>query len=163
MNTRQQQLRELAVKHASRWIDDAKKRQQNKKWLDYSAEIAMRVLDAIDDTPGMTQKKLAEKMGVTPQHISKIVKGSQNLTLETIVKLQEALDIKLLSVENESEVSNNFSQTQTKSHRVVLASINEVYELIVVAAHTSHLQKTVPFQLNQPLEYSSSEIYQCKN
>lgn len=162
MNTRQQQLRELAAKHAGGWIDDAIERQQNKQWLDYSAEIAMRVLDAIDDTPGMTQKKLAEKMGVTPQHISKIVKGNQNLTLETIVKLQEALNIKLLSVESESEVSNTVFQMQTKSHRVVLSSMNEVYDLIV-ATHTSHLRKTTSIQFSQPLEYSSSEIYHCEN
>jgi plasmid maintenance system antidote protein VapI len=44
----------------------------------------------------MNQRKLAELMGVTPQHISKIVKGQENLTLETIGKLSEALQIELV-------------------------------------------------------------------
>jgi transcriptional regulator with XRE-family HTH domain len=54
-------------------------------------------LAAIDATPGMTQKQLAELIGVSPQFISKILKGQENLTLETISKIETALGIAILS------------------------------------------------------------------
>jgi transcriptional regulator with XRE-family HTH domain len=43
----------------------------------------------------MTQKDLAERMNVSPQYISKIVKGAENLSLETITALEEALSVDL--------------------------------------------------------------------
>jgi transcriptional regulator with XRE-family HTH domain len=51
----------------------------------------------------MSQQKLAKLMNVSPQQISKIVKGHQNLTLETIVKLENALMIKLIKVQPNAE------------------------------------------------------------
>jgi len=77
-------------------VNDVECKRLNKTWLNYSGKIALRVLSAIEDIPGMNQRKLAELMGVTPQHISKIVKGQENLTLETIGKLSEALQIELI-------------------------------------------------------------------
>jgi DNA-binding Xre family transcriptional regulator len=79
-----------------KWENDVECKRLNKTWLNYSGKIALRVLSAIEDIPGMNQRKLAELMGVTPQHISKIVKGQENLTLETIGKLSEALQIELI-------------------------------------------------------------------
>jgi DNA-binding XRE family transcriptional regulator len=79
-----------------KWVNDVECKRLNKTWLNYSGKIALRVLSAIEDIPGMNQRKLAELMGVTPQHISKIVKGQENMTLETIGKLSEALQIELI-------------------------------------------------------------------
>ena len=45
---------------------------------------------------GMTQVVLAEKLGCTQQHISMLLKGKNNLTLETIAKLEEALDFNII-------------------------------------------------------------------
>jgi transcriptional regulator with XRE-family HTH domain len=53
------------------------------------------VLKALEEQ-NLTQKDLAEKMQVSPQQISKIVKGHENLTLETIANLEIALDIKII-------------------------------------------------------------------
>ena len=80
----------------SKWVKDVERYRSSKTWLNYSGKIALRVLSAIEDIPGMNQRKLAELMGVTPQHISKIVKGQENMTLETIGKLSEALQIELI-------------------------------------------------------------------
>lgn len=38
-------------------------------------------------------------MDVSPQYVNKIVKGKENLSLETIAKIEEALGISLISVE----------------------------------------------------------------
>lgn len=50
------------------------------------------------DKLGMTQKMLAEKMQVSPQYISKILKGKENLSLETISHIEKALNIALISI-----------------------------------------------------------------
>ena len=44
---------------------------------------------------GLTQKELAERMGCSQQYVSLILKGKENLTLETIAKLETALDFEL--------------------------------------------------------------------
>lgn len=49
------------------------------------------------DRKGLSQKELASKMGVTPQYINKIVKGKENLSLKSISKIEEALEITLIS------------------------------------------------------------------
>lgn len=84
-------------KSDGKWLVDANFRRANRKWLRKSQSIALRILDVLDER-GMQQKNLAKVMGVSPQQISKIVKGKQNLTLETIAKLEAVLDIQLIEV-----------------------------------------------------------------
>ncbi len=80
------------------WMQDAGDRIQNKEWLEKSAKIALKILRALKNS-SMTQKELADKLSVTPQQINKIVKGRENLTLETICKIEKELDIELICVE----------------------------------------------------------------
>ena len=44
----------------------------------------------------MTQTSLAQKMECTQQYISKVLKGKENLSLETISKIESALEIDLI-------------------------------------------------------------------
>ena len=45
---------------------------------------------------GITQVVLAEKLNCTQQHVSMMLKGTANLTLETISKIETALDIDII-------------------------------------------------------------------
>ena len=45
-----------------------------------------------------SQKDLADMMGVSPQQVNKMVRGSENLTLETISKVEKALGIQLMEI-----------------------------------------------------------------
>jgi transcriptional regulator with XRE-family HTH domain len=80
----------------SAWRQDAEIRIKNKKWLRYSSHIARRILAVISERRDLNQKILAEKIGVKPQYINKVVKGQENLSLETISKISDALDIELI-------------------------------------------------------------------
>ena len=94
-------IKQFASEESSKWIDDAKKRQTNKIWAKRSFQIAVRILREIRTQKplnGMTQKSLAEKMGVSPQYINKVVKGQENLTLETIAKIEDVLGVTLIEV-----------------------------------------------------------------
>jgi ribosome-binding protein aMBF1 (putative translation factor) len=79
------------------WYDAATWRQENKKWLDLSFAIALRILTELK-TKSISQVKLAEMVGCTPQYINKVLKGTENLQLETIVKIENALETSLIHV-----------------------------------------------------------------
>lgn len=71
-------------------------RKRNRAMLRESQNIALKVLVRLDELK-WTQKKLAQKLEVAPQQITKIVKGQENLTLETLIKLQTILNIPILA------------------------------------------------------------------
>ena len=79
----------------SRWREEAEWRRANREWLRYSQYIAIRMLSRMDELH-ITQTILAEKMGCSQQYISKVLKGKENLSLETISKIESALDLDLI-------------------------------------------------------------------
>jgi transcriptional regulator with XRE-family HTH domain len=46
----------------------------------------------------LSQQALAERMNCTQQYVSKILKGKENLSLDIISRLEEALQINLVTV-----------------------------------------------------------------
>lgn len=95
MNSTIEKLNQYKSISPSRWKDEAEFRQKNKRWLRYSQHVAMLMLDKMEKL-NWTQKVLAEKMGCTQQYVSKVLKGSENLSIETICKIEDALNIRLL-------------------------------------------------------------------
>jgi len=85
----------------SNWIEEAKKRRENREWQKYSQKIAIKILKTIGEK-NIKQKQLAEIIGVSPQQINKIVKGNENLTLQTIAKIEKALNIELIFSKEEN-------------------------------------------------------------
>ena len=95
MNKISEKLKEYASPTPSNWREQAEFRRENKMWLRYSQMIAMKMLDRMDNL-GMTQKGLASKMGCSQQYVSKILKGRENLSLETLCKIESALSMQLV-------------------------------------------------------------------
>lgn len=91
----------LVSEEKSEWKEKADWRAKNKSWLQNSAYIATKVLRAIRDQK-ITQIELASRIGFSPQYLGKILKGQENLTLETIDKLEQGLSIKLLLIDTPS-------------------------------------------------------------
>lgn len=90
-------LDRLAEKGSTKWIEVGNYRQANNVWLRKSALIALRILRVLRDK-GITQKDFAALLGVTPQYVSKILKGQENLSLETICRIEAVLEIALVEV-----------------------------------------------------------------
>ena len=80
----------------STWREEAEWRRDNCSWLQYSQKIAVKILLRMKQT-GLTQQALAERMNCTQQYVSKILKGNENLSLDTLSKLEEVLGMNLLS------------------------------------------------------------------
>ena len=90
----------LVSKDKSGLLEEMEWRKANRDWLRKSGRIAIKVLRSLREK-NMSQKNLAELMGVSPQHINKICKGQENLSLETISKLENALGIKIFEMADE--------------------------------------------------------------
>jgi transcriptional regulator with XRE-family HTH domain len=94
------------------WQEDVIFYEKNKSWLDFSAEIAIKILRVLrqnreEGTYPTSQKDLAEKMGISPQQVNKIVRGSENLTFETIFRIQNALNIQLIELVDDKYIKTS--------------------------------------------------------
>lgn len=90
-------LRKFTSPTPDKWREEADWRRENKTWLRYSQRIAMMMLDKMDSEK-INQRQLAERMGCSQQYVSKVLRGRENLSLETLIKIQSALDIEILKL-----------------------------------------------------------------
>jgi len=107
-------LESLLSEKPSGWMEKAEFRMQNKDWLKKSAKIAFRILRELR-LKKMTQKELALLLDVSPQYVNKIVKGRENLQLDTISKIEGILGITLIEVPGLSYVNLTISATNWKT------------------------------------------------
>ena len=92
-----EKLNQLAEGRQSSWLKEANERKKNSSWMSRSVEFAFSLLKELR-YQNMSQRDLAEKMGVSAQYVNKIVKGRENLSLETICKIEKALGISLFQI-----------------------------------------------------------------
>ena len=79
----------------SKWREAAEWRRKNEKWLKYARVITMKTMQAMDKQ-SVTQSILAKRMGCSQQYVSNLLKGNSNMTLETISRIETALNIDLI-------------------------------------------------------------------
>ncbi|QSS97811.1 multiprotein-bridging factor 1 family protein [Psychroflexus sp. ALD_RP9] len=111
------------------WIESAKNREKNEAWLDISFAIAVKIMsqvkaNKIADKFPKTQKELASAMECSPQYINKLLKGTENLQLETITKLEAILNISLIKVPN---FETSF-KLDTQTTKTMVKSTTDVYQ-----------------------------------
>lgn len=94
----------------SRWREDAEWRRENEPWLKYARHITLQVLQAMDEQ-SVTQLQLAQALGCSQQYVSNLLKGNSNMTLETIARLELALNLDILksAFAGEREYVPNYS------------------------------------------------------
>lgn len=95
-------FKSLVSEEKSGWLEKALYRKENEDWLNISFDIAIKIMSTLSANKRQgnypkNQKELAEAMDCTPQYITKLLKGTENLTIETISKIQKALNISLLN------------------------------------------------------------------
>lgn len=99
-----EKLFKIALEEDEKTLKQIKKRIQNRDALKESQQIALKVLLKLSEL-NWSQKDLANKMLVSPQQINKIVSGKENLTIETLVKLQKILNIKIFASDAENKTN----------------------------------------------------------
>ena len=93
------QIEDLLSPEPSGWLKDAQWRSDNQAWLNISYGIALKVLISMREQ-GKDKTWLAEQLNVTKKRISKMMKGKENFTIETITQLEKALNISLINLNN---------------------------------------------------------------
>ena len=107
-------LREHSSTTPSHWREDAQWRRDNEFWLKYSRVITLRVLMSMEEQ-SVTQAELAKRLGCTQQYVSNLLKGSSNMTIETIARLENALHLDILqSALTNVDGYNMISTTRTR-------------------------------------------------
>lgn len=92
-----EKLAEIAKPRSEKALEVTQRRKDSREWLRISQDIAL-CLHYYLRKMKMTQKELAEKLGVSPTYVGKLLKGQENLTLETIFNLQRVIGQELVSV-----------------------------------------------------------------
>jgi transcriptional regulator with XRE-family HTH domain len=128
-------------------IEQATWRIKNRAMLRESQKIALKVLGKLDEL-GWTQRDLAEKMEVSPQQISKIVSGKENLTIDTQVKLQNVLDIPILASYYEQKINNVEDKIVTIEKKVatIIAQTEKIKANYVSCKPIKLSHKSVSFE-----------------
>ena len=110
METNREKFLKIATTNTE-LLKEIEYRHVNREWLRVSSRIAVLVLMALDDQK-MSKKDLAVRMNVSPQYVSKIVKGQEKFNIETIIKLENALGISILD--------DTVKEKKQKASKVVL-------------------------------------------
>jgi len=92
-----------ASKPDKTWIEKAKYRKENSAWLDISFAIAVKIMSKLKENrkskeSPKSQKELGETLDCSPQYVNKLLKGTENLQLETITRIEGILNIQLIEV-----------------------------------------------------------------
>lgn len=111
MSTNREKFLKLVTEDNSNTLEWAKERQKNRKLERFSQRIALAILRRLDDI-NWSQTKLADAMGVSKQQVNKWVKGGENFTIDTILKIEDALDIKLIDIPEPSDEISMMQQTE---------------------------------------------------
>ncbi len=96
MNTKEK-IAKIASPVKSNWLQEAKEKLANKEPRKKAWVLGVQVLHALREQ-GITQTELAGRMGVSRQQVTKIVKGEENFTFETVEKIEKALGVPLVTI-----------------------------------------------------------------
>ena len=97
MTLHRNRLEALAKPRSEAAIERAEYRKKNREWLRMSQEIALNIHCYLRSNE-MSQKDFAEKLNVSPVYVAKLLKGGENLTLETISKLEAVMSKSIISI-----------------------------------------------------------------
>ena len=106
-------LKEVAKQASEKERDEAKFREENRDWLLKSALIALEIHRYLR-LNGMTQSQLAEKLGISPAMVTKLLSGKENLSLKTICSIERVIQFELLNIPSyEKGAFVNFDLSKT--------------------------------------------------
>lgn len=75
--------------------------------------IAAKIADAIKER-GITQKQLAGMLGKKPSEISRLLTGNHNFSHDTLFEIQQAVGVKLLCAEPDTQARTSWLGTRTQ-------------------------------------------------
>lgn len=139
-------LNELSDAPTSDWKEETLEREAKKGWMLKSSYIALQVLDALKEKK-ISKTELAERMNVSRQWVNEIVKGRENMTLQVIDKLEQALEIEIEINErkktvdqanwHQAEVATGIEQANVQGYLTDVNSAGSASRIIMVQTYAS--------------------------
>ena len=80
----------------SRFEEEAKWRQENEIWLKMSRSVALAIVDYMQDN-NLTRAEMAKVLSVSPQYLSRILSGRENLSIKSVAKIEMRLGVTCLT------------------------------------------------------------------
>lgn len=81
----------------SRFTENAQWRKENASWLRWSRQVALAIIDYMQAN-GLKRADLAKRLGVSPQYVSKLLSGTENLSFKSIANIEEKLGISCIEM-----------------------------------------------------------------
>ncbi len=79
----------------SRFVENAQWRKENAGWLRWSRQVSLAIIDYMQAN-GLKRADLAKQLGVSPQYVSKLLSGTENLSFKSIANIEARLGINCL-------------------------------------------------------------------
>lgn len=81
----------------SRFAEEAAWRKENAGWLRWSRQLVVTLIGYIQDN-GLKRADLAARLGVSPQYVSKLLSGTENLSFKSVANIEDKLGISCLAM-----------------------------------------------------------------
>lgn len=76
----------------SRLAEEAAWRKENAGWLRWSRQLAVTLIGYMQDN-GLKRADVAALLGVSPQYVSKLLSGTENLSFKSVAHIEDKLGI----------------------------------------------------------------------
>ena len=83
-------LKEIAKKPSEKELEEARFREENREWLLQSMQTALEIHHYLRVNE-MTQSQFAEKLGISPEMMTKLLSGKERLSSETINNIEAVI------------------------------------------------------------------------
>lgn len=81
----------------SRFVENTQWRKENEGWLRWSRQVALALIDYMQKN-GLKRADLAERLAVSPQYVSRLLSGTENLSFKSIDNIERKLQINCLAM-----------------------------------------------------------------
>ena len=81
----------------SRFVEEANWCKENAGWLRWSRQLATTLIGYMQDN-GLKRADLADRLGVSPQYVSRLLSGTENLSFKSIANIEEKLGISCMEI-----------------------------------------------------------------
>lgn len=81
----------------SRFVEEANWRKENAGWLRWSQQLATTLIGYMQDN-GLKRSDLADRLGVSPQYVSRLLSGTENLSFKSIANIEDKLGISCMEI-----------------------------------------------------------------
>lgn len=71
----------------SKFQENAEWRRENREWIKWSRDVALSLIDYME-TNGINRNGLAERLGITPQYVSKMLSSKVNFSFKSIAEIE---------------------------------------------------------------------------